>query len=75
MIKKTSNVVVDVAPDGDGFFVMVSLSSVADCSDPASAPVDGLLISVPGDWRRIKFKQVFYGNQQCYGIFGSVPPW
>ena len=40
-----------------------------------SATVDGVLISVSGSWRRIKYKQTFMETQKCFAIFGSVPNW
>ena len=45
------------------------------CDDLNSYPVDGVLISVPGNWKRISFKQTFLETQKCYAIFGSVPSW
>ena len=76
MINKTSDVDVVFTTDEDGRLVAeISQSHSMDCSDQGSAPVDGLLITVPGPWKRIAFQQTFLGTQQCYAIFGSVPSW
>ena len=49
--------------------------SPVSCSDMASPPVDGILISVSGSWKRISYKQTFLETQKCFAIFGSVPSW
>ncbi|XP_078362764.1 uncharacterized protein LOC144646924 isoform X4 [Oculina patagonica] len=75
VINKTSNVAVAFTTENDGLVVeILQISSVA-CSDQDSAPVDGLVISVPGAWKRIAFLTTFLETQQCYAIFGSVPSW
>ncbi len=61
--------------DVNGVVVETSQISSVPCSDQASAPVDGLVISVTGAWKRIAFEQIFLETQQCYAIFGSVPSW
>ena len=75
MISKTSNVDVVFTVDEDGLVAEISQSPSLVCSDQDSAPVDGLLITVPRPWKRIAFQQTFLGTQQCYAIFGSVPSW
>ena len=75
MIKKTSNVDVVFTADEDGLVAEISQRPLLVCSDQDSAPVDGLLITVPGPWKRISFQQTFLKTQQCYAIFGSVPSW
>ena len=70
-IDNTSNVM--VTPDGNG--VNITLNSPTQCSDVDVAPVDAVIISVPGNWKRIKFRQTFMETQQCYAVFGSVPSW
>ena len=75
VINKTSNVAVNITTDEKGVVVDISQPYLFTCSDPDSYPVDGVLISVPGDWKRISFTQTFMETQQCYAIFGSVPHW
>ena len=77
VINKTSNVVVTAYnnPETGELVVNITLNSPNQCSDASSAPVDAVLISVPGNWKRILFEQNFKETQQCYAIFGSVPSW
>ncbi|XP_078355675.1 uncharacterized protein LOC144640382 [Oculina patagonica] len=75
VINKTSNVAVAFTTENDGLVVEISQISSVACSDQDSAPVDGLVISVPGAWKRITVLQTFLETQQCYAIFGSVPSW
>ncbi|XP_078362763.1 uncharacterized protein LOC144646924 isoform X3 [Oculina patagonica] len=75
VINQTSNVMTATYDDGNGVVVETSQISSVPCSDQASAPVDGLVISVTGAWKRIAFEQIFLETQQCYAIFGSVPSW
>jgi len=70
-IDNTSNVL--VTPDGNG--VNITLNSPTQCSGVDVAPVDAVIISVPGNWKRIKLRQTFMETQQCYAVFGSVPSW
>ena len=75
VIRKSSNVTVDFTTDEKGVVVEISQPYLLMCDDLNSYPVDGVLISVPGDWIRISFKQTFLETQKCYAIFGSVPSW
>lgn len=75
MISKTSNVAVNITTDEKGVIVEISQPYLFICSDLDSYPVDGVLLSVPGDWKRIAFRQTFMETQKCYAIFGNVPPW
>ena len=61
---------------GSGVVIEVERQSPVSCSNATdSATVDGVLISVNGSWKRIKYKQTFMGTQKCFAIFGSVPNW
>lgn len=68
VINKTSNVEIEKAEQKDengnvvSLEVQISISTVTECSDENTAPVDAVFIMVPGNWRRIKFKQVFKKN-------------
>ncbi|CAH3029369.1 unnamed protein product, partial [Porites evermanni] len=81
VINKTSNVEVEKAEQKDengnvvSLEVQISITTVTECSDENTAPVDAVFIMVPGNWRRIKYKQGFKKNQRCYALFGSVPSW
>ena len=75
VISKSSNVTVDFTADEKGVVVEISQPYLFMCPDQDSYPVDGVLISVPGNWKRISFKQTFLETQECYAIFGSVPSW
>ena len=61
---------------GSGVVIEVERQSPVSCSNAIdSVTVDGVLISVNGSWKRIKYKQTFMGTQKCFAIFGSVPNW
>lgn len=81
VINKTSNVEVEKAEQKDengnvvSLEVQISITTVTECSDENTAPVDAVFIMVPGNWRRIKYKQGFKKTQRCYALFGSVPSW
>ena len=81
VINKTSNVKIEKVEQKDengnvvSLEVQISISTVTECSDENTAPVDAVFIMVPGNWRRIKFKQVFKKTQRCYALFESVPSW
>ena len=61
---------------GSGVVIEVERQSPVSCSNATdSATVDGVLISVSGSWKRIKYKQTFMETQKCFAIFGSVPDW
>ena len=78
VVENTVNVVANkTVESGSGVVIEVERQSPSvSCSNTIdSATVDGLLISVPGSWRRIKYKQTFMETQKCFAIFGSVPNW
>ena len=59
-----------------GAVIEVERQSPVSCSNASdSATVDGVLISVSGSWKRIKYTQTFMETQKCFAIFGSVPNW
>ena len=61
---------------GSGVVIEVERQSPVSCSNASdSATVDGVLISVSGSWKRIKYTQTFMETQKCFAIFGSVPNW
>ena len=65
-VENVSGVVIEVERQSPP----VSCNNTSD-----SATVDGVLISVSGSWKRIKYKQTFMETQKCFAIFGSVPTW
>ena len=78
VVENTVNVVANkTVESGSGVVIEVERQSpsVSCINTIDSATVDGLLISVPGSWRRIKYKQTFMETQKCFAIFGSVPNW
>ena len=78
VVENTVNVVANkTVESGSGVVIEVERQSPpVSCSNTIdSATVDGVLISVPGSWRRIKYKQTFMETQKCFAIFGSVPTW
>ena len=78
VVENTVNVVANkTVESGSGVVIEVERQSpsVSCINTIDSATVDGVLISVPGSWRRIKYKQTFMETQKCFAIFGSVPTW
>ena len=78
VVENTVNVVANkTVESGSGVVIEVERQSpsVSCINTIDSATVDGLLIFVPGSWRRIKYKQTFMETQKCFAIFGSVPNW
>ena len=78
LVKNTVNVVANkTVESGSGVVIEVERQSpLVSCSNTIdSATVDGVLISVSGSWKRIKYKQTFTETQKCFAIFGSVPTW
>ena len=78
VVENTVNVVANkTVESGSGVVIEVERQSpsVSCINTIDSATVDGVLISVPGSWRRIKYKQTFMETQKCFAIFGSVPNW
>ena len=78
VVENTVNVVANkTVESGSGVVIEVERQSPpVSCSNTNdSATVDGVLISVPGSWRRIKYKQTFMETQKCFAIFGRVPNW
>ena len=78
VVENTVNVVANkTVESGSGVVIEVERQSPpVSCSNTIdSATVDGVLISVPGSWRRIKYKQTFMETQKCFAIFGRVPNW
>ena len=78
VVENTVNVVANkTVESGSGVVIEVERQSTSvSCSNTIdSATVDGVLISVPGSWKRIKYKQTFMETQKCFAIFGSVPDW
>ncbi|PFX25638.1 Protocadherin Fat 3 [Stylophora pistillata] len=62
--------------NGSGVIIEVEHDSPVSCSDGSdSATVDGVFITVNGNWKRIAYKQTFLETQKCFAIFGSVPDW
>ena len=78
VVENTVNVVANkTVESGSGVVIEVERQSPpVSCSNTIdSATVDGVLISVSGSWKRIKYKQTFMETQKCFAIFGSVPTW
>ena len=78
VVENTVNVVANkTVESGSGVVIEVERQSPpVFCSNTIdSATVDGVLISVSGSWKRIKYKQTFMETQKCFAIFGSVPNW
>ena len=78
VVENTVNVVAKMTVEsGSGVVIEVERQSLpVSCSNTNdSATVDGVFISVPGRWKRIKYKQTFMETQKCFAIFGSVPSW
>ena len=78
VVENTVNVVANkTVESGSGVVIEVERQSpsVSCINTIDSATVDGVLISVPGSWKRIKYKQTFMETQKCFAIFGSVPNW
>ena len=78
VVENTVNVVANkTVESGSGVVIEVERQSppVSCINTIDSATVGGVLISVPGSWRRIKYKQTFMETQKCFAIFGSVPNW
>ena len=76
VVKNTVNVVANkTVENGSGVVIEVERQSPPVSCTIDSATVDGVLISVSGSWKRIKYKQTFMETQKCFAIFGSVPTW
>ena len=78
VVENTVNVVANkTVESGSGVVIEVERQSpsVSCINTIDSATVDGVLISVLGSWKRIKYKQTFMETQKCFAIFGSVPNW
>ena len=78
VVENTVNVVANkTVESGSGVVIEVERQSppVSCINTIDSATVDGVLISVSGSWKRIKYKQTFMETQKCFAIFGSVPNW
>ena len=78
VVENTVNVVANkTVESGSGVVIEVERQSPpVSCNNTIdSATVDGVLISVSGSWKRIKYKQTFMETQKCFAIFGSVPTW
>ena len=76
LVKNTVNVVANkTVESGSGVVIEVERQSPPVSCTIDSATVDGVLISVSGSWKRIKYKQTFMETQKCFAIFGSVPNW
>ena len=78
VVENTVNVFANkTVENGSGVVIEVERQSPpVSCSNTIdSATVDGVLISVSGSWKRIKYKQTFMETQKCFAIFGSVPDW
>ena len=78
VVENTVNVVANkTVESGSGVVIEVECQSppVSCINTIDSATVDGVLISVSGSWKRIKYKQTFMETQKCFAIFGSVPNW
>ena len=76
VVKNTVNVVANkTVESGSGVVIEVERQSPPVSCTIDSATVDGVLISVSGSWKRIKYKQTFMETQKCFAIFGSVPNW
>ena len=71
VVENTVNVVANkTVESGSGVVIEIERQSPpVSCSNTiGSATVDGVLISVPGSWRRIKYKQTFMETQKCFAI-------
>ena len=76
VVNNTVNVVANkTVESGSGVVIEVGRQSPPVSCTIDSATVDGVLISVSGSWKRIKYKQTFMETQKCFAIFGSVPTW
>ena len=78
VVENTVNVVANkTVESGSGVVIEVERQSppVSCINTIGSATVDGVLISVSGSWKRIKYKQTFMETQKCFAIFGSIPNW
>ena len=78
VVENTVNVVANkTVESGSGVVIEVERQSppVSCINTIDSATVDGVLISVSGSWKRIKYKQTFMETQKCFAIFGSIPNW
>ena len=76
VVENTVNVVANkTVESGSGVVIEVERQSPPVSCTIDSATVDGVLISVSGSWKRIKYKQTFMETQKCFAIFGSVPDW
>ena len=78
VVENTVNVVANkTVESGSGVVIEVERQSPpVSCNNTIdSATVDGVLISVSGSWKRIKYKQTFMETQKCFAIFGSIPNW
>ena len=76
VVENTVNVVANkTVESGSGVVIEVERQSPPVSCTIDSATVDGVLISVSGSWKRIKYKQTFMETQKCFAIFGSVPTW
>ena len=76
VVNNTVNVVANkTVESGSGVVIEVERQSPPVSCTIDSATVDGVLISVSGSWKRIKYKQTFMETQKCFAIFGSVPNW
>ena len=78
VVENTVNVVANkTVESGSGVVIEVERQSppVSCINTIDSATVDGVLISVLGSWKRIKYKQTFMETQKCFAIFGSIPNW
>ena len=78
-VQNTTNVLATkTVESGSGVVIEVESQSPVSCSGSDgidSATVDSVFISVPGRWKRIRYKQTFLETQRCFAIFGSVPDW
>ena len=76
VVNNTVNVVANkTVESGSGVVIEVERQSPPVSCTIDSATVDGVLISVSGSWKRIKYKQTFMETQKCFAVFGSVPDW
>ena len=76
VVNNTVNVVANkTVESGSGVVIEVERQSPPVSCTIDSATVDGVLISVSGSWKRIKYKQTFMETQKCFAVFGSVPNW
>ena len=76
VVNNTVNVVANkTVESGSGVVIEVERQSPPVSCTIDSATFDGVLISVSGSWKRIKYKQTFMETQKCFAVFGSVPDW